>query len=1397
MILSDFQNSFEQLAHAYGSEQGKEVSQEIERINSILQNPCGSVHEAFSALQQIEEKLSRHPSCQSLAQSVHQLVNEEKRKFEHLTAIGQEQLSPLSPSVSKEKVTAVYPPSVLTCCTKAFSDLNTICKQVSDEWLETFYTKAEEEAIRLLEKLYANKGKEAPEHEKTLIKEKMLADKQIDKHLIKIFTDETRKSPLFAQLGLESTLSVDQSWIELRELIKEHIALVRFFEGKKPLELPETSSLDSPSRIMYNSKFFETYGPKLRELYSLIQSMPEAPTTDIWTLIARIPLMAMCSTIEDQRDPADGPQLTREYFESALPRCSPDLIKAVYEFALFSKKIAQNNFENYISIFPEPLAKFIIGCIEKDIEKRTNDSTLGQMKFMLFNMERLLLIYNNLKSISGFEIATITSPIYMTYFLDHLKQASDQMIISFFEETSATSKDLQRLGFDNTTKLSLFEQCFTKENNLAHFSNPFSSLSSEDVQKYTNSLVAAELLIDGYRPAVINKYIGKDTSLQLLLDGWPPEFIDRFENSEFLSSLAGIRLPESLQPVFRTITKQELDSLLEKISANSLDVLFKEKKVANALSSKEKMAFFLRVADRSFIDFSIDNQRKTLNAAHAIFEALHNPKALFPQDFSEKDIYRVASKLTKEESLALLEKLPKGTLQTQYLAEALGVFEVAIETLPLSSVATEPLIRFLASMPFEEAKNWLDKFVSVPFSYSPPLIAQVFFKVFPKLKSWVTPPLPSHLPQSRLETLSKEQKNRILRAFPRYESKLPLAPWMDLFGIKEEEAKQIVEAEQESPDQTQNSRYKNIDANDPLSAFVLSIEGERVGSLLQYTKESSICGGRSFLTWGNASADKSLCVAQNSSPLHTRVEGKSVSLYPRGIFNDMFFPTFAVSLRRRFCQLSPQQSAALHGAVLATNADRTPEKELYYEIKRMENHLRETYPTLSFDEPDSVCSHFHSVMPHKEVLKAPPSSSGTEAPFSTLAMKNMEHQFITGYWFKKDQCFRSLLGHLVKETIASPSSKQVINLENTAHKHGLIFMSLFFLARHAKIDSEKGLVEAALSPRVHFRLKYVDPEPVVRLEDNPGFTKEQFTDFKTDYPFHTLSPLTLNSLLTPQKFQQFAENVQSLSEEEFYALCAACMSKDLLSTTEDDAMFMETSSFIDLVTKSTPKEVAEKVLTNDTSLLFIEMIKNYIGVIPSPPVPLAPGNKISFNRDGLDDYSSLNEIPKHIHTEGNFASAICKFATPYDTRLHDGNCGINSFLIGFLGHDVLDKDKMDLTTLYGHVREFRKKIVDYASLHKTELQEKFGEEEVSSLIDRYGSLDAPEWTGSIVWECAANIYKRPIVAYDSPSSPGDTFSIGEKGEVAPSAIFQPKESPQGPPIHLMHFGPHYCYLERK
>ena len=139
--------------------------------------------------------------------------------------------------------------------------------------------------------------------------------------------------------------------------------------------------------------------------------------------------------------------------------------------------------------------------------------------------------------------------------------------------------------------------------------------------------------------------------------------------------------------------------------------------------------------------------------------------------------------------------------------------------------------------------------------------------------------------------------------------------------------------------------------------------------------------------------------------------------------------------------------------------------------------------------------------------------------------------------------------------------------------------------------------------------------------------------------------------------------------------------------------------------------------------------------------------------------------------------------------------------MGLLGADAYSDDPASMARLRADVEGFRRAIVAYAVGHRAGLTAKYPirevrlRDEVTRLIDLYNDDTQSEWTSSIVWDIAAEVYGRAIRVY---SRTGPTFSVDASCEIEPTAIFSPQREPTGAPIHLMFYGDvHYCLLTRR
>lgn len=184
-----------------------------------------------------------------------------------------------------------------------------------------------------------------------------------------------------------------------------------------------------------------------------------------------------------------------------------------------------------------------------------------------------------------------------------------------------------------------------------------------------------------------------------------------------------------------------------------------------------------------------------------------------------------------------------------------------------------------------------------------------------------------------------------------------------------------------------------------------------------------------------------------------------------------------------------------------------------------------------------------------------------------------------------------------------------------------------------------------------------------------------------------------------------------------------------------------------------------------------------------------------FNARGSGDFGDAATIPRFLRSEGNFASLVCHFFTPYEPQRHDGSCGINSFLMALNGRGTYEGPEGS-DKLAGDIRDFRKKVRKYAEDHKAELKKKYSKKEFKKFFDEFASDEyaANAYMSTVAWECAAKIYGRKIWIY---SRTADSFRTDKKGEIEPAATFEPLASDQ-PPIELLYWDQvHYCELERR
>lgn len=794
-----------------------------------------------------------------------------------------------------------------------------------------------------------------------------------------------------------------------------------------------------------------------------------------------------------------------------------------------------------------------------------------------------------------------------------------------------------------------------------------------------------------------------------------------------------------------TLSKDEL-TLVAYLPEFRSDLCLNLKEVINSiLSNKEKSNLYLSVLKKC-PDFEF---QQIYPHIERVFECMHTPN-LSVNAAHEAAYTLVKPFLSEKERFAVASVLPsfRDTVAYFYAAESAGELGNIASSMPLSNIPIDPLSRLIASRPFPEIKAWLEE------------------------------PIP-HTNTKRVETLTLEQRNTILTRFPRYESNLPTQDWMEFFHVTEEEARAICslpECTIESPElrlafeQTNNS-MKDIDSNDPHSLLdweeplSLSLDSfSQVVRLLCSARKESICGAREVLTWGNGTFS-SLCSSGNSIPLHARIEGNPVTLYQRNMFGDFEFPVYAATLQRGLINLINSDVS------LVTSPSFKIEEygELGAELQRMTDYFSKTH----LQEP----SGFKNFPP--SVLDPMGPEGRLEKLHETICKHSGKHSFLP--------ILRETYGSILSE-FCNLHPEKGYDRNNQSHRLALTFASVLFLLRTANATFSENVVDIDLAENCSYHLKFLPGKCEAFIEDNPcvrdidkEVEKQKFEDFLSDYSTHTLSPLTPNRSFSPQMCVNVMKEIQALDTSTFYALCSSCFA--LISNQADE--YAEGPQVFEEWQKLWPEGVS---LSQTTKTFLLQLVKQYAVSVDFYSPPLIPGMKITFDPKGVNTYVPESLVPRFIHSEGNYASALCSSFTIHDTILHDGNCGINAFFSAlngpqeYSGPDGKDKIRKCIT-------QFRKAVVDYAVQHKDDFPKEY---DINRTIRLYNDPTQSEWTENTEWLCAAEVYGREIRIYSRTR--GD-FTIDADYRVAPAAVFRPTGEPQGPPINILHYGDvHYCAL---
>ena len=281
--------------------------------------------------------------------------------------------------------------------------------------------------------------------------------------------------------------------------------------------------------------------------------------------------------------------------------------------------------------------------------------------------------------------------------------------------------------------------------------------------------------------------------------------------------------------------------------------------------------------------------------------------------------------------------------------------------------------------------------------------------------------------------------------------------------------------------------------------------------------------------------------------------------------------------------------------------------------------------------------------------------------------------------------------------------------------------------------------------------------------------------------------------------RRFLSALQSLGEREFYQMCLGCLriARDHehdMDVNDPSAYFREWASKEGLCLLSEAKDVASE----REKILWV-ILKPYIGSLASFGA-LLPLTTYPFDHRKFDAFAPASEVPKFLRSSGNYGSALaCQFI-PHDTIAHDGNCGVNAFLMGINGPNAYPSTPQGRQKLEDDAREFREKVAQYLIDHESSF-EQYMETGVSvrDYAQRYAQ--SKEWTGELELTCAAHVYRRPVILYSDNSL--TVFSTDQNSHVKPTQEINPQDDPNqadqageiGPPVHVLLHSVHYIFLQ--
>ncbi len=861
------------------------------------------------------------------------------------------------------------------------------------------------------------------------------------------------------------------------------------------------------------------------------------------------------------------------------------------------------------------------------------------------------------------------------------------------------------------------------------------------------------------------RFIGSGGSFRL--------FFTFYEQGGFFGVIPERYLIPSELTRINTLDSQEFRKLL------ALPVRFSVLDLLPILKNDSLSTFVHRMSDTSL-------DLPTLTELWLQFQNL----SLSPRSVKRSTYDSIKKLLTLSERVHLLSgiDIDEMSIPDFYDLEEGGQLETVIHRIPLSRVPVELLIRYISSVPTQTVFQWLEEMV-------------------PTVEGFIL----------RVDTLSNEQRGQILRRFRRFASSLPQEEWMKAFRISEDAAYEVCRTtihQTSSEEELWHAHMQQlIDPRDATSLFIaLWDSGKSFSNLEQFRRivvelllrasEHTICGARDYIAWGGCSADSSLCCAPDGLALIAKIQGKRTPVYQRGLFNDPLFSVAAFSLRARLLSLMASMTKEVFCGLAPLSGEAL---EVRYEVDRIAGHLagRFSYLAAVMDPfVDSPIGYRGMLRMAEEPLLSESSGDLTPSlPSDTVssiavAIQSNYRTFLSTEEWRTSATLLELVRALYNHVTRSPQFSVLYEEQSRSNTAAYCLLTFLLLSRTSDVIDEGACCTVKLSPRTQIRIEdFTHSEYEEDLLDNPWLSPPQFFSAVSDYALHTLTPLSPHRNMGKTFFASLVSAVHALTPEVFYSLCEKCLS---LRTIVDDT----SAHYVEAFNELWPKEGA---LSDHATICMVDLLDHYLSFVSDAIQNLKPNTIYYYNLRGIHHFSDANLIPCHLRSEGNFASAVCRFFTAIIPGDHSGNCCVESILTAVNGVEAYNGSE-GRSRLETDIRDFRHRIAEYGRAHEQELREKIGEKEatprggedmegVDRFLRRYDQSPYDEWTYPAAILCASRVLQRPIRIF---SRYGDVFQTDESGSVIPAAIFEKAGETTGIPIDLMYWDrSHYCLLVSK